>query len=296
MVRSHIDTEGDPAEQTILNGVSEIGILEEGVRVAVLGLNLNYMIVRVLGDVDSVGVVRVSGLDNGNQILVKEQLADMSDMTTSEGVVWQNGRANMGDDVDVGGAAVVVTRKDGLELSNSLFVGLLNTTQKGLVEISRVISVSVHRAVDTGVDAGGVAVPHIPVQALDRLASVDIDELAIQNDGNAGLAVSNVRADELALDPKRSNFSLGGEQTDGVLGKKFRFRGVGSNVERRVVGSVHNLVGVAGVQRSLPVHVDNGSATGFRASIDTTTLQLIRASVEAPTSMVQVAPLADVGV
>lgn len=48
----------------------------------------------------------------------------------------------------------------------------------GLVEVGSIVAVTVHATLDTRVDTGGVAVPGIPVEVLNRFPGVEIDELS----------------------------------------------------------------------------------------------------------------------
>ena len=54
--------------------------------------------------------------------------------------------------MDVSGTASVVTREDGLELSNAILVGLLQATKERLVQVARVVGVAVAARLDTRVD------------------------------------------------------------------------------------------------------------------------------------------------
>jgi hypothetical protein len=54
--------------------------------------------------------------------------------------------------VNMGGASGVVAWKDGMELSDTLAISLLETTEKGSVEVAVVIGVAVSTGDDAGVD------------------------------------------------------------------------------------------------------------------------------------------------
>jgi hypothetical protein len=54
--------------------------------------------------------------------------------------------------VNVGGASGVVAWKDGLELSDTLSISLLKTTEEGCVEVAVVVGVAVSIGNDAGVD------------------------------------------------------------------------------------------------------------------------------------------------
>lgn len=55
--------------------------------------------------------------------------------------------------MDVGGAAGVVAGKDGVELDDAVFVGLLDTAEEGFVEVALVVGVAVTAGGDAGIDA-----------------------------------------------------------------------------------------------------------------------------------------------
>lgn len=217
MAGRDIDTERNPAKDTIFNRVAKKGVLKEGIGSGILSLNLNDVVIDVLSDGNGTGVVGVGSLNFGNQVLVEEELTDVGDVTTSQGVVGQNMGIGVSDNVNVGSAAGVVTGENGLELGHAIGVGLLDSTEEGLVEVGGIITVAVHRALDTRVDTSSVAVPDIPVQVLDRLAGVDVNELAIHDEGNTSLAIRDILADELTLYPEGTYFSLGGKNTDRAI-------------------------------------------------------------------------------
>lgn len=54
--------------------------------------------------------------------------------------------------VNVGRTTSVVTREYGLELRNTIFVALLETTEESLVEVGLVVRVAVSTGDNTGVD------------------------------------------------------------------------------------------------------------------------------------------------
>jgi hypothetical protein len=102
--------------------------------------------------------------------------------------------------VDVGSTAGVVTGEDGLELCNAIGVGLLDSSQEGVVEIRLVTRVTIAVRKDTRVDAGAVAVPNFDIHVRDGLACVDIDDLIIEGDVDTWLGICDVFPDELATD------------------------------------------------------------------------------------------------
>lgn len=212
----------------------------------------------------------------------------MRHMATGNGVILKRVRTHMRNNVHVRRATVVVAREDGFELRNTIGVGLLDTTKEGLVKVGCVVAVAVHIALHARVLTSGVAGPHIPVQVLDGLAGLDVDELTFHDERNTRLAVADVRADELALHPEGADFALGGEDADGVVGEELRFRGVGGHLKGGVVGAVDNAVRITGVeQRTLAVGLSDGSTAGSSAGIDASTLEMVSALAQAAFGVVQ---------
>lgn len=68
----NIDTHSNPSKNTILKLVTKQRILKDRIRVTILCLILNDVVICVLCNINSVRVVRVRGLDLGDQVLVKE--------------------------------------------------------------------------------------------------------------------------------------------------------------------------------------------------------------------------------
>jgi len=72
-----------------------------------------------------VGGVWRDGFDLRDEVLVEEELADVRDVAAGVGAVGVLGAVEVGEDVDVSGAAGVVAWEEGLELSDALVVGRL---------------------------------------------------------------------------------------------------------------------------------------------------------------------------
>lgn len=58
----------------------------------------------------------------------------------------------MGHTVDVSSTASVMAREDSLELSNTIPVGLLQATKERVVQVGRVVGVTIAVGLDTGVN------------------------------------------------------------------------------------------------------------------------------------------------
>jgi hypothetical protein len=61
--------------------------------------------------------------------------------------------------VDVGGTSGVVAWEDGLELGDTVGIGLLDTAEESGFEVRSIVAVSVALSSDAAVNPGGVAVP-----------------------------------------------------------------------------------------------------------------------------------------
>lgn len=172
--------------------------------------------------------------------LIEEDLADVrgvgSLVATEKGTVGTNDGVIgvVGEDVNVGSTTSVVTWDDRLELSNTVDVGLLDTTEEGRIEVASVILVAVARCKDTGVHTSGVAcetirlitivrlgfpltVPCIHVDGWNRLAGRCVDDLDVQEQRNTSLTFGHITANELAVDIVRSLSDLWLQDTAGIV-------------------------------------------------------------------------------
>jgi hypothetical protein len=98
----------------------------------------------------------------------------------------------------------IVARKDGLKLYEARFVGLLQAAKGVVVEIARVSGVAVAICYDAAVNASCVAVPDVHVCGRHRLASRSVDDLYVENQRSALLAITDVTADQLTTDIVRA--------------------------------------------------------------------------------------------
>lgn len=128
----------------------------------------------------------------------------MSDMAgivvAAESVVGEKSGVGVNHDVDVSRSAGVVTREDGLKLSNTVAVGLLDSAEPGLVDVCFVRVVAVAVCNDAGVNTSGVAVPHLEVDVGDGIAGLDIDDLVVEDNVESILLLDDVFSDILASD------------------------------------------------------------------------------------------------
>lgn len=271
-----VDTERDPGKETISQLVTEVGELVERVHTLGSGLLGQDAVVGVGGDLLGVIGVRVDFVSSVDQVLVEEGLTDMAGADiVAEGAVLVDSDVGVDQDVNVGSTAGVVTGEDGVKLGHTIVVGLLDTTEEGLVNIGSIAGVTVAFGHNTGVDAGGVAVPHLKVDVGHRLASVDVNHLVVDGGGNTLLSLDNVRADVFTTNVVRALGDIRSEDAAGVAAEQSAGVGVGSVAEAGlvVVGS-ENAVEVPSGQAALgPGGLDLLLATGDVSCLDTAGLE-----------------------
>lgn len=98
-------------------------------------------------------------------------------------------------------SARIMTWKYGLKLNDPIRVSLLDAAEEGSVEVGGVVFVAISAGDDSGVDPGTVAIPDVPIEVGEGLASFDIDKLAVDDDRDAKLSISEILTDELSFDP-----------------------------------------------------------------------------------------------
>lgn len=140
---SSVNSNLDPGEDTILQLVTKVGVVEDRVRGGTISLLSKDTVDLVVCLGDLVGVVWVCGLNLLDQVLIIEELTNVRGVATGKSVVGEQGGVQVSDDVVVGGAAVVVTREEGQEGNDSVFVSALDTTQEGGVVVTDISGVSV---------------------------------------------------------------------------------------------------------------------------------------------------------
>lgn len=134
--------------------------------------------------------------------------------------------------------AGVVTRDDGLVLSYAVDVGLHDSAEESGIEVAGVVGVSVAARRDARVDAGGIAVPEVHIDGWDWLASAGVDELDVKIERHAFLAISDVAADQLAVDVVGTLGDFGLQDAGRVVGEEGRFVVAVDDARGRLVGEV----------------------------------------------------------
>lgn len=104
-----------------------------------------------------------------------------------------------------------------LELDDTIAIGLLNTTQESCIKVARVVVITIATGRNAGVDPSRIAMPKIKIDSRDGLASGGVNDLDVQRQGNTSLILSNVFADQLAVDKIRSLSNLLLKGTRGVV-------------------------------------------------------------------------------
>jgi hypothetical protein len=146
----------------------------------------------------------------------------------------------------MGGASGVVAWKDGMELSNTVVISLLETTEKGSVEVAVVVGVAVSTGDDAGVDTSSIAVPEVQIDTGDRLTGGAVDHLDVHVERDTCLFLGDIAADQFAAYIIRSLSNIrcqdtgcvGGEQDRGVRGQVHVQRGFVGSVESSKVASL----------------------------------------------------------
>lgn len=82
---SRINPDRNPSEQALLNAITKIDVVEH--RIRVLGFLGKDAVVGVQTQLLRVGGVGLDGFGIGDELLVEEQLADVRDVATGEGLV-----------------------------------------------------------------------------------------------------------------------------------------------------------------------------------------------------------------
>ena len=177
----------------------------------------------------------------GDEVLIKEDLADMGDIAATIRSVVVDGAIKVGKDVDVVCPRSVMAWEQGGELSNSeivcrvLAVGTLKclagdlglrvtcglqTTQKSLIDVCTVLgTISIARSDDARVDASGVAVPDLNHGIRNRVAGVHVNDLGVKNQLHPSLILDNVFSHILSAHIAGSLCYLGAENARVVARK-----------------------------------------------------------------------------
>lgn len=290
-----VDAESKPSEKTVADAVTEKSVLHEGVNTIGLCLFAQNTIIFVEGEFLGVGSIRLESFDLRDEVLVKEGLSNMAGVVVSaEGLVGEESRVGMDHDVDMSSTAGVVTGEDGLELSNTIRVGLLNASKPSLVNVGLIRAIAIAVGNDTRVYASGVAVPHLQVDIGDRVAGFDVNNLVVEDDVETLLIFNDVLTNVFAghiwiilanvpeTKRERNSFTvrtlsnLGSQNTRVDAGKQDRRGSARAEALRSlVVRSVQGGISIALLQASLLASLVNLSrTTSDVASLDTTSSKL----------------------
>ena len=146
-----------------------------------------------------VGVVGRGLLHSRDEALVEVRLTNMRCVNIiAEGSVGEECSIGMNHDMDMCSATNVVTGEDGLELGDTVSVGLLDSPTKCGVDIGGIVRIAVSTGNNTRVDTSAVAVPDLDVDIRDGLTGVNVDDLVVEGNRNTRLIVRNILTDVLA--------------------------------------------------------------------------------------------------
>lgn len=214
VVGSGIDTNLDPGKDSILNRVSQVDVLREGV-IRLISLKNRPHILLVAGHLDSVGVVRGKSLDFFTEVLGPEELSDVLNraVVDLDCAVGRDRCIGVSEEMGMGSTSLVMTGEDGLKLNNTIVVGDLDTTKESGVQTSL--------GANAGVNTSGVAVPDVGGQVGDSIAGryVDVLDLEEQRHSVTELCFDDVGSQVFADDVVRTSGDLGGQDTARVGAK-----------------------------------------------------------------------------
>jgi hypothetical protein len=204
VVGSGVNTDDNESQKTVSKVVTEENVVDKRVVVS-SSLAASNTVIGGEGKLLGVADVRLGLLNLSDELLVEKDLTNVVSLADNIGLVGQNGRVLADEKVDVVGTSLVVTGEDGVELNDTITVGLLNTTEE------RGVQTTLGLARNTRVYAISTAVPDIDKRIGNWAVSGNVKELKVQVDGDTGVIFDDVNTDELAGDEVRSNGDLRGK-------------------------------------------------------------------------------------
>lgn len=170
----------------------------DGVNAVRVGLLREDEVVLVPGNGLPVRLVHRVAFDLVAEVLVKVGLTDVAGRDiVAQRAVGQRLSVRVNKEVVVDGASNVVPWVDTLESSNTVSISLLDAAEESCIDVGQIRRVAIALGDYTRVYTRGVAVPELEVNAGNRLAGVDVDDLVVQDDRNSTLAIGDIGADEL---------------------------------------------------------------------------------------------------
>ena len=134
----------------------------------------------------------------------------MRDVATGEGGIFKHAASHMRHDVDVSRASSVMSRDQGLYSNDSKFVGGLDTTQEGVVDVGGIGAIPIAVGADARVDSCAIAMPKLGVDRRHWLACIDVNHLEIECKWDTFLIFNDVVANVFTrypYEPKLAMFS-----------------------------------------------------------------------------------------
>lgn len=191
----------------------------------------------------SVGVVWVCSFDCAAEDLIPEKLTNVGNSASLDSVVCKDGNVRVSEEMGMCSTSIIMTWEDGIEGSNSIRVGSLNTSQEGRI-VTTVGNISSN--INTTVDTGGVAVPDIDVDFGNGLACCDVDILNFKMERDTNLSFSNVLTDSFAENVVGTISISGSQDARGVSGKDGGFWGIDAVIENTGLVVVDSFVDFKG--------------------------------------------------
>ncbi|KAI3480567.1 hypothetical protein L1887_57287 [Cichorium endivia] len=235
-----VDADGDVADEAVGHDAAELLDVKGGEVAVVVGdledleRVLPVACAAATGEVgDGVGVVGPDLVHHHVEFVIEEELAGVDESAGAEGAVGEGLPVVVDLDVDVGGAAGVVTGEDAGELCDTVPVGGERTTEPLLVGVcareggqqtladaglSGDLVLEVRCGVGVArVVAGGVCVPEVDEDVGDWLAGVYVDDADVHLEVHAELPFGHVGADGVVFGVIVGALGgLGGEDAGGV--------------------------------------------------------------------------------
>lgn len=120
------------------------------------------------------------------EVLVEEKLPNVLDTSTGNSIIRFHSHIRMRDNMDMVCPPAVVTREDGRQSRNTIFICSLGTTERSTIHATVAEEVVLPFVDDTSVHAGGISIPEIPPNPRDRLTGDVVDELALDDNRDTG--------------------------------------------------------------------------------------------------------------
>ena len=128
IIRTRINTNRNPHQQPLTNirGI-QINIIGEWI-IIIIRLTGSPLIIIITDNRLRISIIRRRGLNRTSQRLIKEQLSDMIDFSSDDGVVGECRLVEVRNDVLVDSSSGVMSGENGVEGCYSIRIGRLEAT------------------------------------------------------------------------------------------------------------------------------------------------------------------------